>query len=225
MLPTIALLPSPLLGPVVWEPVAAVLREQRWSTFVADLPSEIITSQDVLDAVGSQLPRKDLVLVPHSNIGLFVPALAELVRPVATVFVDAALPGPGAATTLAPPRFLEFLTGLADHQGRLPPWVEWWEDEELHGLFPDAAWRRRVEAAGRRLPLTYFTSTVRVPAGWADHPCAYLGFAGTYADEQSQARNRGWPVQVIDGGHLHMLHAPEAVVDGIVELLGRLGVT
>ena len=220
---TIALLPSPLLGPVVWEPVAGLLREQGWPTHVADLPVELGTPHDVLDSFATGLPGEDLVLVPHSNAGLFMPALAELVGPMATVFVDAALPGSAASTALAPPRFLEFLTGLADDTGSLPPWAEWWDEDDLRGLFPDPAWRQRVQAVGRRLPLTYFSSTVRVPAGWADRPSAYLGFGDTYAEEQAQARDAGWPVEVIKGGHLHMLHAPEAVVDGILGLLGRLG--
>lgn len=221
---TIALLPSPLLGPVVWEPVAEVLRAQGRPAVVVGLPDEISTPQDVLGAFASGLSGDDVVLVPHSNAGLFVPALADLVRPVATVFVDAALPGPGAATALAPPRFLEFLTGLSDDGGRLPPWVEWWDEADLRGLFPDAAWRQRVEAAGRRLTLAYFASTIRVPVGWDERPSAYLAFGDTYADEQARARHKGWPTEVIDGAHLHMLHAPEAVVDAIVALVGRLGV-
>jgi hypothetical protein len=221
---TIALLPSPLLGPVVWEPVAELLREQGRPTVVADLPGAVTTPQDVLEAFASGLPDEDLVLVPHSNAGLYVPALTQRVRTVAAVFVDAALPGPGSTTALAPPGFLEFLAGLADDDGRLPPWVEWWKEADLDGVFPDAGWRRRVGTVCLRLPLGYFSSTIPVPAGWSDRPSAYLGFGDTYEEEQSRARQLGWPVRSMDGGHLHMLHAPEAVVDGIVELLGRLAV-
>ena len=221
---TIALLPSPLLGPVVWDPVAELLREQDRPAVVADLPIAITTPQEVLDAFASGLPGEDLVLVPHSNAGLYVPALAERVRTVATVFVDAALPGPGSTTALAPPGFLEFLTGRADDDGRLPPWVEWWEEADLDGVFPDAGWRHRVETVCPRLPLAYFANTIPVPAGWSERPSAYLGFGDTYEEEQSRARMLGWPVRAMDGGHLHMLHAPEAVVDGILGLLRRLAV-
>lgn len=223
---TLVLLPSPLLGPVAWAPVAEALAEGGWTVVVADLPSRFSEPGDVLDAFVQSLPLcNDLVLVPHSNAGLYAASMAGSGRHVATVFVDAALPPAGASTTrLAPPELLDFLAGLVDADGRLPPWTRWWDDAEVDQLFPDAAWRRHVEASAPRLPLTYFESSLPVAAGWATSACAYLAFGATYAEELARARQHGWPVDVIGGGHLHMLHEPVLVAGGILRLLDRLGV-
>lgn len=109
--------------------------------------------------------------MPHSNAGLYAPHLASVVDVEATVFVDAALPGPAAGqeeTQLAPPAFLDFLRTLADQQDVLPPWTEWWGDD-IGDLFPDTAVRQTVEREQQRLPLTYFTSRIPVPIAYSSH--------------------------------------------------------
>ena len=223
MRPTIALLPSPLLGSVAWEPVAEALLAAGWPAVVIDLPGGPRSAGQVLEAFVSGLPNShDVVLAPHSNAGLYAPDLAAAIRAVATVFVDAALPSTTGSTPLAPSRFYEFLTGLVDEQGLLPPWTQWWDEAELDRLFPTDEWRRRVEGVEPRLPLSYFRSTLQVPEGWARNPSAYLAFGETYAAELKQARGFGWPVKVLDGSHLHMLHDPSGVGSSIVELLEQL---
>lgn len=204
---TYLLVPSPLLGPAAWAPVAALLAGR-----VAGVDQVVKASADLTE----------VVLVVHSNAGLYAPSMAVQVGAQATVYVDAALPGDGPDTALAPPRFLEFLTGLADDAGLLPPWTQWWDDG-VDDLFPDPATRAAVEAEQPRLPLSYFTSRVPVPAGWADRPCAYLAFGDTYADEIAFAHAHGWPVTGIPGRHLHQLAAPAEVAAAITDLAERLG--
>ncbi|HYF72576.1 MAG TPA: hypothetical protein VD864_07130, partial [Nocardioides sp.] len=162
----------------------------------------------------------DVVLVPHSNAGLHAPRLAERIGARGTVYVDAALPAGGPDTALAPPRFLRFLQGLADADGVLPPWTQWWD--EVDELFPDAATRAAVEAEQPRLPLSYFTGRVAVPAGWSDRPSAYVAFGDTYAEEISLALAHGWPLTTLPGRHLHQLVAPAEVAAAITDLADRL---
>jgi hypothetical protein len=145
------LVPSPLLGPAVWSPVAELL------------DAHVARVDDVVK-VAARLTG--VVLVPHSNAGLYAPSLAARVGARATIYVDAALSGDGPATTLAPPRFLDFLTSIADDDGMLPPWTQWWDDDEVDGLFPDGAVRAAVEAEQPRLSLAYFRTRVDVPDGW-----------------------------------------------------------
>lgn len=202
---TYLLVPSPLLGPAAWAPVAEILE------------ARVVEVDAVAEAAAG---RSDVVLVVHSNAGLYAPSLAARIGAQATVYVDAALAGDGPDTALAPPRFLEFLTGLADDDGLLPPWTQWWE-EGIDDLFPDAATRAAVEAEQPRLPLSYFTSRVPVPAGWADRPSAYLAFGDTYAEEIAFAHAHGWPVTGIPGRHLHQLIAPAEVAAAITELAAR----
>jgi hypothetical protein len=206
------LLPSPLLGPAAWAPVADLLGAR-----VAD-PVGATTPEDVLAAyVAAADGLAEVLLVPHSNAGLYAPLVAERIDALATVYVDAALPGTAASTPLAPAAFLDFLTGLAGEDGLLPPWTQWWDD--LGDLFPDEEARARVEAAQPRLPLAYFTSRLDVPAGWAGRPSAYLAFGDTYADEIAFARARGWPVTALPGRHLHQLVAPADVAAAITRMV------
>lgn len=212
------LLPSPLLGPVTWTPVARLLGAR-----VAD-PSGATRPERVLAAYERAAEGlDDVVLVPHSNAGLYAPLLAERLGAVATVYVDAALPGSGGSVPLAPPAFLEFVSGLVRDDGLLPPWTGWWDAADLDGLFPDAATRAAVEAEQPRLPLSYFTARLPVPAGWAERPSAYLAFGDTYAEEVAAATGRGWPVTAIPGRHLHQLVAPGEVAATITSLVERAG--
>ncbi|MBZ5740423.1 hypothetical protein [Nocardioides mangrovi] len=200
------LVPSPLLGPASWAPVA-------------DLLGARVATVDELDRTQAE----GVVLVPHSNAGLHAPRLAERLGARATVYVDAALPAGGASdTALAPPRFLDFLSRLADDAGLLPPWSHWWDDADVDPLFPDAATRAAVEAEQPRLPVSSFETRVPVPDGWADRPSAYLAFGGTYAEEIRLAHDRGWPVLGLPGRHLHQLVAPAEVAAAITDLTGRL---
>jgi hypothetical protein len=216
---TVVLLPSPLTGPVAWEPVADVLRAAGWDTVVADLPEAVAAPGDVVRAFRAALPvDHDVVLVPHSNAGLYVPLLAAGVRHATCVFVDAALPMTPASTRLAPAPMLRFLAGLADDEGVLPPWSRWWDEADLVRLFPSDSWRERVRAAEPRLPLSYFDESLPVPAGWDAMPCAYLAFGDTYAPERDDAVGRGWSVRTMAGGHLHMLVEPESVADALEDL-------
>lgn len=220
----IALLPSPLLGPAVWDSIDDRLRgagREVLQTPPATNPPS--SPDDVHQHFLAALPTDcDLILVPHSNAGLYVPQLIAQRQIVATVFIDAGLPPAAGTVPLAPPGLVDRLATLADDEGILPPWTQWFDEQEVAPLFPDAATRAKVEAEQHRLPLTYFQSMMDVPGGWIDHPAAYLGFGDTYAHEQQQANQRNWPVEVIDGHHLHLLVDPDLVTRHLIALIDGL---
>ena len=139
------------------------------------------------------------------------------------MFIDAAIPPAEGRAATAPATFADFLAKLADSDGVLPPWTTWWDEADVAGLFPDGAVRVLVEREQHRLPLSYFTDTVPVPAGWDERPGAYLAFGDTYAQDRDHAAERGWPVRTVPGGHLHMLVDPIGVAAQIEDLLRRVG--
>ncbi|RYP86447.1 hypothetical protein EKO23_09075 [Nocardioides guangzhouensis] len=216
--PALALLPSPLLGPRVWADVADRLRTAGADVVVARTAGT--TPAEVLASALADLPEdRPLALVPHSNAGLYVPALAAERRVTACVFVDAALPEATGPTRTAPPGMRDQLATLAgDDDGLLPPWTEWWSDSDLAGLFPDPATRAEVVAEQPRLPLSYFDTVVPSPP-WSHLRCAYLAFGTTYGAEAARAREAGWPVSTLPGRHLHMLVDPVGVAVEVVGLL------
>jgi hypothetical protein len=222
--PRLVLLASPLLGPAVWAPVAELLRARGWSVVVPPAYRSVSTPDDVLAHLLGSIPTDTpVVLVPHSNAGLYAAALAAERDVRGIVFVDAGLPADVATTPAAPAEFRAFLAGLADERGLLPVWTTWWAGEDLTPLFGGPEREAAVVAEQQRLPLTYFDAEVPSPPGWRDLPAAYLAFGETYAAERARAEVAGWPTATLTGEHLHPLAEPDEVVDALLGLLGRLG--
>lgn len=216
----LALLPSPLLGPAAWTGVGELLAERGWPVVIPPAFGRIRGFHDVLAHWERALPDSGrYVLVPHSNAGLYVPALGERLDVAGAVFVDATLPPMTGSAPLSRPAMHRMLTRLADATGTLPPWTEWWGEADLAGLFPDAATRDAVAAEQVRLPLSYFDGRIPVAPGWSSRPSAYLAFGDTYARERRAAAHNGWPVRTLPGGHLLMLTEPERVASAIEALV------
>jgi alpha/beta hydrolase family protein len=212
-------LPSPLLGPVAYEPLAAALRHRGHTAVVAECPEPI--EPDRLVAEWSRTAEPSDVLVAHSNAGYLAPVVSASVGGPPVLFMDAALPPAEGTTQLALPDFLETLRRLAGSDGRLPRWTRWWPAEQTAEVLP-GPWFGRVDSAAPRLPLTYFETEITAPEGWTSGPCAYLAFGTTYADEVAFARDRGWPVVELAGHHLWHLEQPEQVAEVLARLLSRL---
>lgn len=217
------LLPSPVLGGSgTWLPVAAALRRRGHVAHAARVPAGASAPATVLGGFSWQArEQRPDVLVPHSNAGYYAPQVAAGCDAGAVVYVDAALPK-GDPTPLADEEMRAFLAGLADDDGVLPPWTGWWPEHQLDDVFPTDDWRRRVEAAQPRMPLSWFDGTVPVPAGWSERPSGYLAFGSTYDAELARAGGLGWPTRRMEGGHLHQIHDPEAVAAAIEQLAGEL---
>ncbi len=215
------ILPSPLLGPAGYLPLAEALRERGVPTVVASLPPGEVMPAGVLHTFGAMTAHhRATVLVAHSNAGYYAPTLADsLGLPV--LYLDAALPAPGVAETrLAPARFAEFIETLPLTDGLLPPWPSWWDRADVAGLFPSEEWLDRVTREAPRLAPEYFATPIPVPPGWEARPAAYLGFGDTYAAELAFAEQAGWPVHREDGHHLQHLADPDGVAGLLLDLIG-----
>jgi pimeloyl-ACP methyl ester carboxylesterase len=221
--PSVILIHSPFLGPATWQPTAEVLNGKQRRVRVPDLSAVASSAPPYwptgLDSIVRTAADDPVVLVPHSNAGLYVPAvveaLSEQVRGV--VFVDAALPGSGHHSEA------DFLSGLASVDGLLPPWTSWWDETEVAALFPDATVRAKVEAEQPRMPLAYFDRLPPAPDAWAVLPCGYIWFGAPYDKGTEHAADYGWPTVHLPGGHLHMLSDPAAVAAAILEMVGAWG--
>jgi pimeloyl-ACP methyl ester carboxylesterase len=234
MATSFVLIHSPSVGPRTWKPVAHRLAELGWEVAVPSLLH--VADQGppfwprVVDAVvaglGTAEHGQSLVLVPHSNAGLFVPVIAAglpgQVR--GCVFVDAALPPSSGAVPVVPPEMLAVLRDKVSG-GFLPRWTDWWDEEEVAALFPDQATRQAVTEEQPRLPLSYYEASVPAPAGWDAQPCAYLLFGPPYDELASEARGRGWIVEQLPGAHLHQLVDPDGVARVLVAIAEQMEVT
>jgi hypothetical protein len=215
---SVVVLPSPLVGPVAYAPLAHEL-----GAAVAALRSAPRTAADALEGFVAGATAAE-VLVAHSNAGLYAGTVARRVGAGSVVYVDAGLPAfAGGPTPIAPPVLLEHLRDLADDTGTLPRWSDWWPAEEVAGLFPDAEWADRVRAEEPRLSLGYLEDTLVTDPGWADVPSGYLAFGTTYATELARATAAGWPTRTLAGEHLHLLLRPVEVAEAIRAVLSVLG--
>lgn len=222
---------SPSVGPLTWTPVADRLRARGYDAIVpsllgvadADPPFWPHVLGEVNAATGALDVDCPVVLVAHSNAGLFVPLLVtHAVRPVqGCVFVDAALPALADSTPVVPAELLDVLRGM-ERDGRLPPWTDWWDEADVAPLFPDPQTRAAVSAEQPRLPLAYYDRAVPVPAGWDAVPCGYLVFGPPYDELAAEAGQRGWPVEEIAGQHLHTIVDPDGVAERLIDMSHRL---
>ena len=213
-------LPSPFLPELAYEPWTAALRDAGLDAVVAPVPWPP-SAADVVSA-WSSLARHETLLLPHSNAGYLVPLVSAAVDDAPVVFVDAAVPDPGATTRLAPWRFRDFLADLADVDGLLPPWTRWWPRQEYSAVMSDE-WFERIDAAAPRVPLSYVDTEVVLPPGWPHGSCAYLAFGDTYAEELGRAERAGWPTRRLGGGHLHWLAEPEDTAAALMDLVRAAG--
>jgi hypothetical protein len=231
--PAFVFVHSLLLGPLTWAPVAVRLTALGAVTVVPSLV-DVADADDppfwprvaakVNDAL-SHLPQgQPIVLVAHSNAGLFVPVVVQAARrPVAgCLFVDARLPSRTGPAPAASPERLNYLRTKVT-EGRLPQWTTWWDEDDVAPLFPDLQTRSTVSAEQPRLPLSYYEQQVPVPAGWDNRPCGYLLFGSPYDRMAQEARERGWDVDQVSGGHLHQLVDPDAVTACIIAMTERWG--
>ncbi len=222
--PAFLLLPSPFLGPSSMEPLAAWLRGRgRRATVVrhdASAPGPVV--EEVLEAALAHAEGVGpVVLVTHSNAGLYAPLLASRAEVVATVHVDAALPTGAGPTPLAVPALRDLLADRASPDGRLPGWTRWWDAAALAVLAPPAV-LAAVEADQPALPAAYLDATIDVPAGWERAPAAYLALGDAYAEERAAAAGHGWPVRTVPGGHLHAVVDPAGVGAAVLALADDL---
>lgn len=223
---------SPSVGPATWQPVGRLLAGAGHTAVVPSLlgvgdgppPYWRWVLSAVAGCVTAAAPSEPVVLVVHSNAGVFVPVLVDGLRqPVAgCIFADATIPAIDTdSTPMAGAEFMPFLEGKVEADGRLPQWSKWWDEEDTAALFPDAKTRQLVTAEEPRLPLAYYYEHVPAPPAWAAKPCAFLQFSAGYEEPAGLARSLGWPVRTVPGEHLHQVVDPGAVAAALADLAGQ----
>jgi pimeloyl-ACP methyl ester carboxylesterase len=228
--------PAPVLGPASWQPVASHLERRGYPVVVPDLAGFtsdgppyaqrfLASCTGQIRAAAGRLPGgppSRVVLVPHSGAAMFAAHLSTALpgAEVVVVYADAAVPEPGRPVPVVDGAFLPYLRQIA-RDGVVPPWPQWWPDEDLSGLFPDNQVMAAVLAEACPLPLEFFTEQLpALPA--SEHPAAaFLLFSAGYRELAEAARNRGWPVGELAGEHLHMLVSTAEVGAAILALAGQ----
>ena len=211
--PAIAVLHSPLVGPISVEPLADALAARGWQvelpTLVGVLDAEDAGRADVIDRFVTRLGHieQPLVLLAHSGAGHVVGEVAAQVPSTAMViFIDGDLPVPGESwVDHAPDELADSLHSQVDN-GRLPPWSEWFPEAALPDLGPLP-----------RMPWSYLTEPAAADQ-WHG-PWAYIRLTDAYPSSVARAESVGAPVARLDTDHLAPFTHPQVVADATEELI------
>jgi Alpha/beta hydrolase family len=218
---------APALGPASWLPVARELSAAGQTAVVPVLTGFADGGPPyaprLAALVAGQVPadlQDPVVLVTHSGAGVLAAQLSAAIgaSDVTAIFADAGLPGRGGAGPILDREFLPYLREIAS-DGLVPPWHQWWPDEDLSPLFPGEPARRAVTGEARSIPLAFFEEKLPpVPAHWPPRRAGYLLFSEAYRSQARLAAELGWPVRELPGEHLHMLVDPAGVAAAIMDL-------
>jgi len=219
---------SPLVGCGTWEPVADELAGDGYAVSVPDLagavaagpPYHVRQAQLIADSAAGQ----PAILIGHSRGGPLLSTAGTMLgdRARGYVFVDARLPAPGRSwIDTVQPDLAAQLREMADSQGWLPPWPQWWGEKAMAALIPDPAVRQQFATGCLRLPMAMLEETHPPAPGWPNAPCGYLQLSAAYERDAATARELGWPVVQQPSHHLGLLTEPGMVSGGLRELIGR----
>lgn len=229
----LVLVHSPLTGRGTWQPVADDMTAAGYPVTVPDLAGAITTGppyhRRLAEVIAGSAAGQPVVLIGHSRAGPLLAAAGTMLggRARGYVFVDTRLPAPGRSwMDTVPPAVAGKLRDMADPQGWLPPWPQWWGGEaELAALLPDPQARRDFAAGCPRLPVAMLEETYPPAPGWPNAPCSYLQLSEAYGGDAARARELGWPVRQQLSHHLGLLTQPGQVASEIRTLIGLQGTT
>ena len=214
-----------MVGASSWRPTADRLRASGWRVHVPDV---LATSGTLppwrelsLHYAGLLSPEAPPILVGHSR-WLVVGRRWRNAR----AWPDhPPWPTPPESGPVAPGRdsFRQFVASLADRDGRLPRWSDWWRDHPrrpftgIDELANDADAFAMFE---KDQLLSWFVWSILL-APWAHIPSGYIQTSAFYDHAADEAQRRGWPVVRIKGTHLHPTLQPDETAAAIQEICGQ----
>ncbi|MDQ3504261.1 MAG: hypothetical protein M3446_00955 [Actinomycetota bacterium] len=223
------LLHSPLVGPRTLAPLADALRRLGHGAAVPDLRASVLASgsdQSTLrsagvQAISSMRPHGPLIVSAHSGASAYLPSLAAHLDVAGVVLIDAVLP-PVSGSFLPSADFRTHIDRLVEPDRFLPPWPQWWGEQELARLVADPDLRAAISHECVRVPIDFYDTVIDVPANWARPWAGYLRLSRAYEPAASAAAERGWPTRRRDGGHLDTASRPDEVADDLIELVAPI---
>ncbi len=226
------LIPSPMLGPASWGPVAEELDALGQHTQIVHPKMTTTSDYDHItpwlnEILAAPMPPDDMgtVVVTHSAACPRAPLVADELlhkgwKIDAMILVDGRFPT-GDAFTQTIPQYGEMLDGMIRPDDYLPPWPRWW-GSLIHGLVVDPVARDMV-----------FNEAAPIPRAWFDQPCpvpelpptvgrGFLSFGPGYAQACDEAYDQGWLTTRLSGDHLHQVVAPRPVAATLMAMVAGM---
>jgi pimeloyl-ACP methyl ester carboxylesterase len=224
----LVLVHSPLVGYGTWEPVADDLTRDGYEVAVPDLvgavaagpPYHVRQARMIADSAAG----RPTILIGHSRAGPLLATAGTMLGEgvCGYVFVDSRLPAPGRSwIETVQPDLAARLRVMADPQGWLPPWPQWWGEGGLAALLPNPVIRQHFAAGCPRLPIAMLEEIYPPAPGWPNAPAGYLQLSRAYEDDAASAHELGWPVRRQLSHHLALLTEPGQIAREVRMLIGR----
>jgi Alpha/beta hydrolase family len=221
----IILVTGPLVGASSWAPTADRLRAAGARVHVPDVlarlggaPSWSAWTSHLVELVS---PDDEPILIGHSSASTLVADLATKIQVRGMVIVDGDIPPASGSAAPVRATFRDFIAGLADQDGLLPPWSQWWLKDrrrsQLVGIDALALDRRSFESFEMGLPrmtLSWFDDVIDL-APWSHIPAGYIQLSAIYDHAAEEALRRAWPVRRMQGTHLHPTLKPDETAAAI----------
>lgn len=215
----LGLVPSPFVGPSVWQPVADRLRDAIIADYGGvEAPGWYdATAQRVVD----QMDHEPWIAVLHSSAGPFAPSLATFAKQLrGLVFVDAVLPHPGtSAVERTPLEQSQRLRSLIGPDGLLAEWSSWFPKGVLEAWVPDTDARAAALSDIRRVPFAFLEA--RAPDKsrvWEELPATFLKLSAGFERNAARAEALGWQVKRVESNHLGMVSHPDLIATVLDDL-------
>jgi hypothetical protein len=230
----LALIHSPLVGPLTWSLVAAELKAMGIRTVVPTLSDGGTEDQPFWErhAVSAAreiervAPDAAIVLIGHSGAGALLPAIRERLqsRIIGYLFVDAGLPKNGLSRIeMMEEEDSDFARSFREYLNDGEAFPNW-TDDDLRGVVPNPEIRRGLIQELRPRDRSFFTEPIPTFTNLPDAPCGYVRLSAAYDVPFRQARERGWPWRELDGGHFQMLVEPDRVVGAMLDVIREMDV-
>jgi hypothetical protein len=226
------LVAGPLVGSSSWEPTARHLRDAGQRVHVPDVltacgtpPAWSQWTSRLIDLI----PRgNEPILVGHSSASALVADLASKLATRGLIIVDGDIPPAIGAAAPVRPALRSFIDNLAGPDGMLPPWSQWFRDDPPRAarvgidiLARDAVGLAQFESELPQLNVSWFDDTIDL-AGWDHVPSGFVQTSAIYDHAAVEALRRGWPVQRLDGTHLHPTIQPAETAAAILAMSRQL---
>ena len=232
MKPDIVLVAGPLVGASSWAPTAARLRATGARVHVPDVLANLGSAPRWRDWTShlADLTSVDAkpILVGHSSASTSVADMATKMQVRGLIIVDGDIPPASGAAAPVRAALHEFIAGLADEDGLLPPWSQWFR-KDLHrsrlvgidSLALDAASFESFEMDLPRMTLDWFDDVIDL-APWGHVAAGYIQLSAIYDHAAEEALRRGWPIRRMQGTHLHPTLKPDETAAAIQAVCGEL---
>jgi Alpha/beta hydrolase family len=232
MIPDVVLIQGPMVGATGMLPLAERL---RLSANPVHLP-DVLAGRDTPPAWSDwalrlqevvSLDGRAPVLVGYSASTVLAAELATRLSARAVIFLDGDIPPDQGPVLPGTERLRKRVSRLADRDGSLPLWSEWWSSEEekaeigITALARDPVAFEQFRLDQPLMTLAWFDDAINLRS-WEHVPAGYIQLSKYFDQAMSEAERRGWPTRRIQGTHLHPVLDPSQTAEAIIDVAKRL---